>query len=608
MNATTAKEISLEEFEQNKIKAKMNAPGPKAIMMSEEEFQAAKKTAEKQKELDFELTPEEQVTTVTDFQSLPEGSFSLSENKPLTMQQQAEQNLNTFTESAKESIVSRVSQLEDIRKEQGEYSDGLTLSSQIVGLAGATAGLGWDLSGDVFKLAADGYSLVIPDEIEESAKQSLKDALNFFVNTPIGKEAQNALEKGVEAWVSFKKENPEEALVVESVFNVGGFFRKGPNASPKVGDQKSNFTDFKKYDPESRKISNLTALEKGIWRSISAPKSNVEINKQTTTPQGVSGKQEVLLSPQEIDRIAAVKRYARVDPSRSDRQNANSISEAISKLDKRLKSFLSDSKIKVSHSSVVADITKRLENLIEANPGLNVKILQQQSQQAINQVQKILSSKGNSPLDILEARREVDAWLKKNYGEDFLKAREGKSGAKARNLIYEQVRAAMNQALNVDGSKTATALLKDQSHLLSALDAINLRIPQGYTTMARIRDNLGALNIQLPTTPLAQAATAQAVVSPKFLPFIGGMLVAATGAGVAKQVFSKAYYQKELRLILEALGEGIKTATNPEMAKQLRLDRAAIIEVYKGYMEDAEEEDKQNKEDKLNLSPMGGSF
>ena len=86
------------------------------------------------------------------------------------------------------------------------------------------------------------------------------------------------------------------------------------------------------------------------------------------------------------------------------------------------------------------------------------------------------------------------------------------------------------------------------------------------------------------------------------------MLVAATGAGVAKQAFSKAYYQKELRLILEALGEGIKTTTNPEMAKQLRLDRAAIIEVYKGYMEDAEEEDKQNKEDKLNLSPMGGSF
>ena len=45
--------------------------------------------------------------------------------------------------------------------------------------------------------------------------------------------------------------------------------------------------------------------------------------------------------------------------------------------------------------------------------------------------------------------------------------------------------------------------------------------------------------------------------------------------------------------MLESLNEGIKVATNPEMVKQLRADRAAIIEVYKGYMEDAEEEAKE---------------
>jgi hypothetical protein len=111
--------------------------------------------------------------------------------------------------------------------------------------------------------------------------------------------------------------------------------------------------------------------------------------------------------------------------------------------------------------------------------------------------------------------------------------------------------------------------------------------------MARIRDNLGALNIHMPTTPLGQAALASASVNPKMLPFFAGLISTYTGFGLTKRAFSKVYYQKELRLMLESINEGIKVATNPEMVKQLRADRAAIIEVYKGYMEDAEEEAKE---------------
>jgi hypothetical protein len=62
-----------------------------------------------------------------------------------------------------------------------------------------------------------------------------------------------------------------------------------------------------------------------------------------------------------------------------------------------------------------------------------------------------------------------------------------------------------------------------------------------------------------------------------------------------KAVLSKGYYQKELRLTVEGIDKALKVAKDPEMIKQLRLDRAAIINIYKGYMEDAEQESKERR-------------
>jgi hypothetical protein len=196
-------------------------------------------------------------------------------------------------------------------------------------------------------------------------------------------------------------------------------------------------------------------------------------------------------------------------------------------------------------------------------------------------------------MGMLAARRELDSWIKKNYGADTLKRQEGKKGAIARNEIFAIIRRTMNEAMDTGQNKTATKILQDESDLLTALGTINARVPEGDTVFARLRDNLGAMNIQMPTTPLGQAATVNAAVNSKMLPFFAGLITTYTGLGLAKRAYSKLHYQKELRLILESINDGIKVATNEDMVKQLRADRAAIIEVYKGYMEDAEEEAKE---------------
>lgn len=566
-NATVIK-ISEEDFEQEKASARPVSGGPKVVKISSEDFEAEKKGIQKQQE------------------NLVEAGVSPQEPKDTRTP------LKRFEESALESITGRVQQASDIYREEGPYSEGLTPTSKFLGGAGAMAGLGWDLFGDIYTLSADGYSLMIPDDIEEAAKAEIQEAVSAFVEHPLGKKAQQALQAGQNEWVIFKKENPEMALVVESVFNVAGWHRRGPDAKPvRTSDDSLPRVSF--FDEKSRTVSNMTTLERGIWKVIAPRKSYEQTNQQTTEPRGIFRRQETILSSLERRIIDTVKRYARVDPSRTDRANAKSIVAAVNSLDAKLLSILKRDKSEVSHSQAQQTMGEKLTQWIAQNQGLGAKRLAEESKRAMAQVQQILASHPQTAMGMLAARRELDSWIKKNYGADTLKRQEGKKGAIARNEIFAIIRRTMNEAMDTGQNKTATKILQDESDLLTALGTINARVPEGDTVFARLRDNLGAMNIHMPTTPLGQAATVNAAVNSKMLPFFAGLITTYTGLGLAKRAYSKLHYQKELRLILESINDGIKVATNEDMVKQLRADRAAIIEVYKGYMEDAEEEAKE---------------
>jgi len=571
MAYSTVVKISEEDFEQEKANARPVTGGPKVVKISSEEFEAEKKGIQTQQK-----------------------NLAQPGNARSSMAIEAEQNLEQFKQNVGESFTKRIQQASDVLREEGPYADGLTTSSQFFGLAGSMAGLGWDLFGDVYTLSADGYSLVIPDDMEEAVKNQYREAVKAFVEHPLGKEAQKALQAGQEQWIEFKKNNPEMALVVESAFNVGGWFRRGPDAKPLNVDPEAGYVpNVSFFDPKNRTVSKLTTLEKGIWKVISPPKSAEKINQQTTEPRGPLRRQETILDVEERRRIDTVKRLARVDPSRTDRTNAKSITGAVEKLDDKLKKLLERRTDPVLHSDLRSGLVPKVSTWIQQNPGLGQKRLAEEAKRATAQLNTILSSHPQTASGMLAARRELDRWIKKNLGADTLRRQEGNKGAMARSELYAMIRREMNDMLDTGDSDAASRLLRDESDLLAALDAINSRMPQGDTVLARIRDNLGALDIQMPTTPLGQAATASAAMNSKMLPFFAGLISTYTGLGLTKRAFSKVYYQKELRLILESLNEGIKTATNPEMVKQLRADRAAIIEVYKGYMEDAEEEAKE---------------
>jgi hypothetical protein len=505
-----------------------------------------------------------------------------------------------------EAATQRFQKASDIVMERGEFAEGLPLTTQVTGVAGQLAGLGWDATGELFNMSLDGWSYAIPDSVEESAAQAMRDAMQAFYEHPLGKQAQQALIMGEDSWFEFKDNHPDFALVVESAFNIAPWFRRGPNAKP-IAKTQEGTPDPAFVDPKTRQVNRLSGRQRGIWKVIAPSKTASETNKQTTAPQAPLGTQQTVLTQAEIDQIETVAKHTRVNPTRTDRTNAEDLQTAIDTLEERLQKALANVQVEIPHSRVLESAKARLIAYRNKFPGLG--ITNKQLQEALSQLQVTLSQFGNTPAEILKARRAIDDFRRTKFGEDSFKKAKGKKKATARVDIYDIIRNVMNDSIDFDAfegvptsplSRKATKsntrqLLREQSHLIEALKTVDAKYPEGSTVMARVRQNMAALNMALPSTPLAQAATINAVGAPKMMAMMAGLYIPIWGYKAGKSVLSKAYYQKELRLTVEGIDKALKVAKDPEMIKQLRLDRAAIINIYKGYMEDAEQESKERR-------------
>jgi hypothetical protein len=505
-----------------------------------------------------------------------------------------------------EAATQRFQKASDIVMERGEFAEGLPTSVQATGVVGQAFGLGWDVAGEIFNMSLDGWSYAIPDSIEEPVKQEMRDAMQAFYEHPLGKQAQQALILGEDTWFEFKDNHPDFALVVESAFNIGAWFRRGPNAKP-IAKTPEGTPNPAFIDPKTRQVNRLSGRKRGIWKVIEPMKTPSQANQQTTAPQGPLRTQQTVLTQAEIDQVETVAKYTRVDPTRTDRTNAEDIDAAISGLEERLQRALANVKTQIPHSRIIETARARLQAYQAANRGRGK--LKTPMQDAMNQLQGILSQFGDTPVEILKARRALDEWRRTNFGEDDFNASQGKKGARTRSQIYDILRGVLNDSIDFDAfegvptsplSRKATKsntrqLLREQSHLIKALETINAKYPEGSTVMARVRQNMAALNMSLPSTPLAQAATINAIGAPKMMAMMLGLYTPIWAYKAGKAVLSKGYYQKELRLTLEGIDKALKVASDPEMIKQLRLDRAAIINVFNGYMKEAEQESKERR-------------
>lgn len=117
-----------------------------------------------------------------------------------------------------EDVSKRAAQIQSIRK--GEIGD-QTRVEDVLQQAGAVAGGLGDIAGEAIVSGLRGVSAITPDFIEEPIKDIAQDLGEAIIQTDVGKFGLKALSKGVEAYNDFKEKHPRAARNIEATFNVG---------------------------------------------------------------------------------------------------------------------------------------------------------------------------------------------------------------------------------------------------------------------------------------------------------------------------------------------------------------------------------------------------
>lgn len=457
---------------------------------------------------------------------------------------------------------------------------------QIIGKG--VAGSALDIVGEGITSAGRGLSFIIPDSIEEPAKQAIVKGWKILTETDLGKAAGEALKGGVEQWNEFKQENPQTAKTIESSVNIGLILapaKTKAHAKPTV------------LAKTSKKIGKVTAKQISAKRSqfvgeLIRPKSTPAIRLEETARtkeigRGLFKRSVVELSPRQKEIMTEVKRIKGVSKKNTVQGNLNVVNNANVNLNKKLARDVGKSRATITFDEARQAIDDAVTELIESNPlitGIPEKTARKFADSAI----EIISKQPSTPLGILKARKQFDKLIRRQKGQAFDPKFENITSVTTR-----KIRNAMNDL--VDSSVNTTAVkkeLKKSSLLFDAIDNIgpkaadeaNFAIGRAVQNMAKV------LPFRSKFVQEAGTIVGLGIVgaSSTFAPVFAGGLAATVATVTGGRLLLGPGMKKSLGKIIKGLDRAIFTSKSPSMIKQLRLDRALIVELIKNAEEEKE--------------------
>lgn len=437
----------------------------------------------------------------------------------------------------------------------------------------------YEIMGETFNLGLKGISYVVPDFIEDPIKQNVAEGFNYAITTPAGAAALEALETGQDAWTEFKYKNPEAAKTIESVVNIATFFAPIKKSAvptiktPTMAEKVSNIA-FETAEKQIESQSKKKAV------SLVMP---TKVNPETVTEKSVLGYKFSVPTPtpSESEIIEAVSKL-KIPTSASYIKSRDLIKAGIEKEAKSLESSLGRSNIKVP----LAESSKAINNAIAASkvndPFVNANTLGRLLDDVADKAKTILAKNDETPLGILKSRRELDDWIKqykKPGSQVFLSQDKVET---ALDIAVRDVRTSLNDLLETKVPSVAVKKsLSQQSNLYRVNPVVLEKITQdASSTAGRLWQNITkTTGIKMVSTPLAGAATVAAFAG--YLPAVVGTAAVGFGGYAAGRALISPKTKVFLGKTILAADKAIKTATDKEMLKQLRADRAALIEILK---------------------------
>jgi len=513
--------------------------------------------------------------------------------------------LGQFMESLGGRLGGRFETIQEISKKAGGFSmdaEGkpvYTPPKQLgvitdIQTAGQFAGGVFDILGETLTLGAKGISFITPDFIKDPIKEGWAAGVDFIANSPKSMEALKAIEGGVESYGEWKKENPESALTLESVVNIGlllapvpkGGKVKGnpefvgpakPTVVEKAGQVLVDASGKQIKDRSTKKAMDLIVPKSGVpeqTREVSKMGFKYNVVKPTLQEQKI------------VDTVATLK----IPQSASNQRSLNLIDDAIEAEAKTLERQVASSKeaIPLSESfkllDEVAVNTKNTDAFVTANQ------LGRMVDDVVVKAKSLLKENPQTPLGVLQTRKELDNYIR-SYKADKSAFPSQDNVETALSIAVRDVRSALNNKVAETVPKAnVLARLEKQSNLYRAkVPVIEKAKNDASNSIGRIWQNVtGVTGLKMPSTPLAIGITGAALAG--WLPaIIGGVGVGIAGRAVYKGTISPEL-KKFLGQTLMASSKALKQAKNPETIRQLRADRAVILELLKNSKVEENEE------------------
>lgn len=476
-----------------------------------------------------------------------------------------------------QGFVERVQEgLETRRDEFGEIIEARLQGDQGV-LETALQIVGKGIAGPIFDVVGEGLVSAfraLPDELE----QPLRDKASEIMQSEIGQMGLRKLQEGQEAFDQFKTESPRAARNIESIVNTAllfapAFGKKAPGEQGIAGRLAEKVKD--------KATAQVAAKETKALQEFVSPKQTAAVRTEQARRTTIEGTEKIIQpSIAEARMIEVVRTIPEVKTAKTVQGKLNAVKEAGKQEAIKLKSALSKEKIIFTKREVLDKLTNATRTLKE-NP-LLVGDASKTAEKIMNKARQLIAKNKGTPSGLLQARKELDAWVKQQKGSSVFDAAKDN----AVTIAVKEIRTTMNDFLASKATSTGVKeSLSRQSTLFGVMDNVAPKAAdEAATRLGRLAQNVENF-VKIPTklagTLAAMSALfASAIVAPGAVAGVVGAGIAGAGA---KKAITSATAKKALSELLKLSDKAIIAAKNsPQTLLQLRADRAALLEILKG--------------------------
>ena len=435
----------------------------------------------------------------------------------------------------------------------------------------------------------------IPDNYERQLAKTWEQATSALKDTPVYAAGLSALNSGIDTYTTFKTDFPDAARDIEAVINIAEIYKLPQYKSP-VNTKQTVFGKWsEEQDLRAAELRGMPTRDflNDLITPKDTPSSRAERLDQKVQTDGTFFQRNVYLNtPEEDEMLDVLFNVPEVNKKNTLVGNYNAIVKDIAKKGNILEQQLTKASfVKINVEELKQDLKNSVEYLKQNNPLIS-GVPSTVAEKIFNQTNRIIAKVDGTPLSILRARKELDAWLKTQPRDTF------GDNANAYTVATKEIRNVLNNTIENSLAKTTLdgkpigvnvkfrEALREQSLLYKVNDRLGEKAADEFdTALGRLGANIGKLAIKIPTTPLGIFATisygASAVQFGPVAATLGALGVAGTAGYMIKRGAITPRMRESLSLVLRATDKAMKKTRNNEMRRSLALDRAAVVEALK---------------------------